>query len=271
MLIEDFLCLLFQEYQQRKREMPWRIPETDGSFDPYKILISEIMLQQTQVERTIPKYLAFVQRFPTIEKLARAPISDVLDIWLGLGYNRRAVYLHEIAKNLHGSSFPRNSAELASLKGIGDNTASAIVTYAFDQKEVFVETNIRTVMLDSFFPETDKVSDEVIKATLKDVLDVYHSSYREFYWAMMDYGAYLKKSGSKVHRKSLQYKIQSQFKGSTRELRGRILRFAKQHEDLNTARQAIADDRFDEVLMQLVAENLVEVRQSRIVFYGVHS
>lgn len=271
MLIEDFLYLLFQEYQQQEREMPWRNPEADGSFDPYKILVSEIMLQQTQVERTIPKYLVFIQRFPTVKKLARAPISDVLDIWLGLGYNRRAVYLHEIAKNLQGNKFPQNSAELASLKGIGNNTASAIVTYAFDQKEVFVETNIRTVLLDSFFPESDKVSDDVIKETLKDVLDVYHGSYREFYWAMMDYGAYLKKSGSKIHRKSSQYKVQSQFRGSTRELRGRILRFAKQKEHLNTARQAIADDRFDEVLMQLVAEKLVEVRQSRIVFYGVRS
>src|SRR3989344_7710205 len=120
--------------------LPWR-----KTKDPYKILVSEVMLQQTQVDRVIPFYNRFVKKYPTARALARAKLRDVLKEWNGLGYNRRAKFLHEAAKQLGKSDFPKTAEEIENLPGVGHYTARAVAAFAFNKPEVFIETNIRTV------------------------------------------------------------------------------------------------------------------------------
>lgn len=132
-------------FRQQGRDLPWR-----HTRNPYHILVSELMLQQTQVERVIPKYHAFLAQFPDVQSLAAAPTSAVITAWQGLGYNRRAVYLQRTAQavvNEHQGQFPRDVATLRSLPGIGPYTAGAIACFAFEQDVAFLDTNIRRVVL----------------------------------------------------------------------------------------------------------------------------
>mgnify|MGYP002479065576 CR=1 FL=1 len=131
-------------YAAGHRDLPWR-----QTRDPYRILVSEIMLQQTQVERVIPKYHAFLAQFPTVEALARAPLADVIRAWAGLGYNRRARYVHQAAQAVceqYGGEFPHDRAELERLPGVGRYTAGAIACFAFEQDVGFWDTNIARVL-----------------------------------------------------------------------------------------------------------------------------
>jgi A/G-specific adenine glycosylase len=126
------------------RDLPWR-----QTRDPYSILVAEIMLQQTQVERVVPKYLAFLEAFPTLEALAAAPTGEVIRLWAGLGYNRRAVNLQRAARAIgaqYGGIFPREVAELRRLPGVGPYTAGAVACFAFEQDVAFMDTNIRRVL-----------------------------------------------------------------------------------------------------------------------------
>ena len=128
--IQTFQDFIFLWWEQHKRDLPWR-----HTHDPYKILVSEMMLQQTQVDRVIPKYTAFLKVFPTAKKLAVAPLSEVLKHWQGLGYNRRAKMLHLCTQKIveeYKGVFPNEHEKLVSLPGIGPYTASAIMTFAFD-------------------------------------------------------------------------------------------------------------------------------------------
>lgn len=184
-----------------------------------------MMLQQTQVLRVIPKYEAFLKEFPTAKSLAHAQLIDVLKNWSGLGYNRRAKYLHDAAKNIvsrHGRDFPKHDDELRALPGIGDYTAKAIRVFAYDEPEVLIETNIRTVFLHHFFPRSKKVEDAtlipLIASTLKG------QDPRTFYSALMDYGSHLKLLHPNPSRRSKHYVRQSKFEGSVRQVRGEILR-----------------------------------------------
>jgi A/G-specific adenine glycosylase len=202
-----------------RAHLPWR-----GTHDPYKILVSEMMLQQTQVERVVPFYKKFIKHFPTGRSLARAPLKDVLRAWQGLGYNRRAKYLHEAAKVLAHEQATELTAEfLESLPGVGHYTARAIVAFAYNKPEVFVETNIRTV----FFYHLNtarKTSDVQLLPLVEQTLAQSRMQPREFYAAMMDYGSYLKRQGVRLNNKSKHYTKQSKFEGSARQLRGAILR-----------------------------------------------
>lgn len=260
----NFFAVLINYYAEHQRVLPWREAQKDGTINPYHVLVSELMLQQTQVERVIPKYDSFLKQFPTIESLARAQLSEVLDVWLGLGYNRRALYLLEAAKTLYKLEFPQTVDALVALKGISHNTAAAILTYAYNQKHSFVETNIRTVMIYTFFNDTFQVSDKEIEARLEQLLDTYEGSYREFYWAMMDYGTFLKKQGSNSHRKSKQYKKQASFAGSKRQLRGEILRRAAENQTVIKITHDIKDARLDQVLQELEKDGLIRVTDKRI-------
>jgi A/G-specific adenine glycosylase len=135
---------LLDWFEQNARDLPWR-----RTRDPYCILVSEIMLQQTQVDRVIPRYHAFLERFPTLEALAAAPLSDVIREWAGLGYNRRAVNLQRAARAVletHGGRFPRDVAALRALPGIGAYTSGAVACFAFEQDVAFMDTNIRRVV-----------------------------------------------------------------------------------------------------------------------------
>jgi A/G-specific adenine glycosylase len=216
-------------YTKNKRNhLPWR-----RTNDPYKILVSEMMLQQTQVDRVLPKYRAFLRAFPTLRVLALAPFSRVLFHWSGLGYNRRAKYLHETAKIIfekYVGKFPTDVSEIEKLPGIGPYTARAVATFAFNQPHVFIETNIRTVFIHSnvlqnvAVKKKEKISDAQILPLVTQALKDSKMQPREFYSALMDYGSYLKKSGVRLNSKSKHYTKQSKFEGSNRQLRGAILR-----------------------------------------------
>ena len=202
------------------RDMSWR-----QTNDPYKIFLSEVMLQQTQVDRVKEKYQQFVKAFPTVQKLAQAEFSQVLALWSGLGYNRRALWLHQAAKIVvekYHSEFPDGVDLLDELPGIGSHTAGAIVAFAFNKPAVFIETNIRSVFIHEFFHDKKNIDDKQILSLIQETL--YSNNPQKWYWALMDYGAVLKKQEKNPSRKSKHYAKQSQFEGSNRQLRGKILR-----------------------------------------------
>ena len=265
--VADFQELVWEHYRTQQRDMPWRQRPT-----PYNVLVSELMLQQTQVSRVIPKFTAFMRAFPTIESLANASLSEVLVTWSGLGYNRRAKFLHEAAKKVvddFEGVIPDTMTGLTSLPGVGSNTAGAILAYAYDQPTIFIETNVRTVLFHHFFADTDtKVSDKELVDIAGQVLD--REQPREWYWALMDYGTYLKKTAGGRLDSSKHYKKQAPLKGSLREMRGRILKAlttSSYHDD--ELRETVqADERYDRALKKLLDEGLIEHRDTRICLTG---
>jgi A/G-specific adenine glycosylase len=218
--VRQFQNLMYAYHRANPRPMPWR--ETDI---PYRILVSEIMLQQTQVERVKIKYAEFMNVFPTVFELAAAQLSEVLQVWQGLGYNRRAIFLKRCAEEIvtcSGGDFPRSVAELQSLPGIGPYTARAVAAFAFGVAEPLIETNIRTVFIHFFFHGREKVSDGEIMPLVAATLD--RGNPREWYYALMDYGGMLKQTHPNPSRRSKHHTQQSRFEGSNRQLRSRILR-----------------------------------------------
>ena len=222
------------------------------------------MLQQSQVDRVIPKFEAFMARFPSEQELAAASLADVLKEWQGLGYNRRAKFLHEAAKKIvELGEFPVDEQGLLALPGVGVNTAGAILTYAYNQPTVFIETNVRAVYIHHFFADSDNVDDKDIRLLVEETLDREHP--REFYWAVMDYGVYLKKQGVRPSR-SKHYVKQSPLKGSVREVRGQIIAILAEGD--TTMQQLEAryegDERFEPALGGLIADGLVMVTDNDI-------
>jgi A/G-specific adenine glycosylase len=253
--VSDFQELIWKKGRDLYREMPWR-----EDTRPYYVLVSELMLQQTQVDRVIPKFNAFIAAFPNEATLARAGLAEVLILWQGLGYNRRAKYLHDAAKmitNDYNGTFPATYDELLRLPGVGPNTAGAIMTYAYNQPSVFIETNVRTVYFEHWFAEQDSVSDSELRVVVGETLDREHP--REFYWALMDYGSWLKRQGAARLQQSKHYKKQSALKGSVREVRGQIVRVLSRGdlslEDLQ--RSVTYDERFTPALAGLLSDGLV--------------
>ncbi|MFM2374478.1 MAG: hypothetical protein RLZZ234_473 [Candidatus Parcubacteria bacterium] len=217
-----FRKIVYAYYKAHGRhDLPWR-----QTIDPYAILVSEIMLQQTQVDRVLPFYTRFLERFPDVQALHKAPLGDVFRVWQGLGYNRRAKLLHECAHVLvreHRGIFPQTTSELQALPGIGPYTAHAIVAFAFNQEAVMIETNIRTVFIYHFFRTTaGVVSDHELLPLIARMQDTTHP--RAWYSALMDYGTHLKKSVGNISRRSAHHVTQKPFKGSDREVRGAIMR-----------------------------------------------
>ncbi len=216
---QRFRRLIYHHYETLGRDFPWR--NTDN---PYHILVSEIMLQQTQTQRVTEKYERFTASFPDFESLARAPLHDVLTAWQGLGYNRRALNLQKCARTIveeHDGMLPQNPDELALLPGIGKATAASIATFAFNKPVVFLETNIRTVFIFFFFRDREMVEDSDLIETGGKMLDRAHPA--RWYNALMDYGVMLKKRHTNPGRKSARYRKQSSFSGSRRQLRGKII------------------------------------------------
>jgi A/G-specific adenine glycosylase len=214
-----FQQLIWDYYKDHGRLFPWR--QTD---DPYHILVSEIMLQQTQTSRVIKKYEFFISTFPDFKTLAESPLIDVLRAWQGLGYNRRAVALHKIAQIVvadYKGELPSSEKALIQLPGIGPYTVSAIKAIAFNQPAVLIETNIRTVYIFFFFPNQETVTDKEIIPLVTATLDI--TNPREWYYALFDYGAMLKRR-VKLNERSAHFHQQSVFKGSNREMRSNILR-----------------------------------------------
>ena len=217
--ISEFQQRVLDYYSLHGRPMPWR-----DTTDPYKILVSEIMLQQTQVERVLIKYPAFLSAFPDFTSLAQAPLADILTVWQGMGYNRRAISLQKCAQrvvNEYNGILPADVETLATFPGIGRATASSICAFAFDLPVVFIETNIRRVFIHFFFSDADTVSDAKILPLVERAL--FNDNPRVWYWALMDIGTALKKTIANPNRRSTHYTKQSPFEGSDRRIRGRIL------------------------------------------------
>lgn len=218
-----------------------------------------MMLQQTQVSRVIPKFEVFIKRFPNFQSLSKASLGEVQKAWSGLGYNRRAKFLWQAARIItqqYSGKLPSDSAELVRLPGIGQNTAGAILAYAFDKPTVFVETNIRTVFIHHFFKDRTAIDDKellpLIEQTLNEVAP------RLWYWALMDYGVFLKTTEGNLAAKSRHYTKQSKFQGSRRQLRGQIQRLLiiKPHTS-GQFRRTIADERLPGILEDLASEGLI--------------
>lgn len=252
MNLDEFQRLLRQQGEELYRDMPWR-----QDTRPYYILVSELMLQQTQVDRVIPKFEAFIAAFPDEHSLARASLADVLRLWQGLGYNRRAKFLHEAAKRVvELGEFPRDSNGLVSLPGVGKNTAGAIMAYAYNEPVEYIETNVRAVYIHHFFDDQDQVDDKAIHELLVATVD--RERPREFYWALMDYGSWLKKQGVKPGR-SRHYKKQAPLKGSVREIRGQIVAALAQGDFTEEAlRERLkSDERLGPAMDGLIQDGLV--------------
>ncbi len=218
--VRAFQRLIYRHYEKSGRSLPWR-----ETRDPYRILVSEVMLQQTQVERVLTKYEQFIAVFPGIDALAKAPLRRVLEQWQGLGYNRRALALKKsahIVMKEYGGKVPSEPDILITLPGIGTATAAAVAAFAFNRPSVLVETNIRRVFIHFFFRGNEKVRDADIIPVVEQTLDA--SNPREWYYALMDYGVMLGRNGQNPNRRSAHYAKQSPFEGSTRQLRGLILR-----------------------------------------------
>jgi A/G-specific adenine glycosylase len=259
---------LFQEmihyyYKHHGRDLPWR--RTDN---PYHVLVSEIMLQQTQVDRVLSKYSLFIRKFPDFPVLARTPLREILTVWQGLGYNRRALALKKTAqlvvKQFDGR-LPAHIDDLLHLPGVGKATASAVLAFAFNQPVTLLETNIRTVFLYFFFKRRQNVADAEILPLVEKTLD--RSNPRTWYHALMDFGVMLKKRYQNPGRKSAHYTKQAPFKGSDRQIRGKILRVLTQKARVSEL-QLIADmtaspQRVRRILRQLEKERLIHKEDSR--------
>ncbi len=217
--VKKFQRTVYEYYRAHGRILPWRTRPT-----PYRVLVSEIMLQQTQVDRAIPFFNSFLRIFPTVRALARASRRQVLAAWQGLGYNRRALYLWQCAQIIakeYGGNVPADPEVLVRLPGIGPATAASIAAFAYDAPTVFIETNIRSVFIHHFFRRARRVSDARILPLVAQTLD--RARPARWYGALMDYGVFLKKNYKNPSRKSAHHVRQKPFAGSRRQLRGIIL------------------------------------------------
>jgi len=255
--ISSFQHLLYDYYKRNRRDLPWR--DTDN---PYHILVSEIMLQQTQVERVKEKYALFVDRFPDVASLASATLKEVLEVWQGLGYNRRAISLIKLAgiivSEYHGQ-LPADAEELVRLPGIGRATAGCLLAFAFRMPSVFIETNIRRVFIHHFFQDRVDVHDNEIMPLVEATLD--RKNPRDWYYALMDYGSQLKKEMENPNKKSAHYIRQRPFEGSDRKIRGAILKTlmgkAAMTEEAITIAVGSEKERVKKILPDLLKEGFI--------------
>lgn len=257
-VVKDVREAVWDYHASSRRSFPWREIVT-----PYRVVVSEVMLQQTQTYRVEPKFNSFVQQLPNFAALARAPFEEVLRLWKGLGYNRRAQNLQKIAQVIHseyGDVIPKNPIFLQTLPGIGSATAASILTFTYDEPMVFLETNIRTVLIYLFFDVTRKIHDKELVPLAAKLLD--HSRPREWYYALMDVGVVLKKKIGNLSRLSNAYTKQSRFIGSRRQIRGKILEYLLVSPVLTISELEMlvhdADGRTKSVIDELLKENFLE-------------
>jgi A/G-specific adenine glycosylase len=248
--IDAFRDLIYDYYRSHGRVLPWRLTQ-----DPYCILVSEIMLQQTQVDRVLGKYGPFIETFPDFPSLAVAPVESVLRNWQGLGYNRRALALKKTAVRVvdeFQGRLPDDPGVLVTLSGIGTATASSIAAFAFNMPVVFIETNIRTVFIHFFFEGQEFVTDSEILPLVEESLDA--DNPKDWYYALMDYGSMLKKAGDRGHRRSGSYRKQSTFYGSDRQVRGAILRLLLAEKTLSTDALTDRSGQPEEKVLRILSE-----------------
>lgn len=229
--IEAFRERVYLAGRELYRDLPWR-----RTRDPYAIWVSEAMLQQTQVSRVDGRWQSWLDRFPSVDALAAATSADVLAEWQGLGYNRRALALWRAAREIcerHAGVMPYDEADLRALPGIGPATAAGIRAFAFDLSGVYLETNVRAVFLHELFPGAEGVPDSALRplvaeACPDDSLAIAGAdalcSPRTWYYALLDYGAHLKRILPNPSRRSRENVRQSRFEGSHRQKRAVLVR-----------------------------------------------
>ncbi len=253
--MESFIEKVLAHYQKHGRhDLPWR-----KNRSAYRVLVSEIMLQQTQVARVKEKYSLWMKTYPTLKALSTSSFRDILVLWQGLGYQRRAKALYMLAKE--HARIPKSFEELCKLPGIGPYTASAVCAFAYDMfSHPMLETNIRTALIEEFHLPAQagqgetKIHDGILYDDLSRLM--HHSRVkkigaRTWYYALMDYGAYLKASRISHNTKSAHYAKQSAYKGSVRQLRAKVL-FALTHKE-----PIPKDERTEEVLQKLIKEGYI--------------
>lgn len=264
--VKNFQENIWDFYKYHRREFAWR-----NTQNPYHILVSEIMLQQTQTLRVVDKYEKFIKTFPDFSTLAQAHTQNLLIAWQGLGYNRRALALRAIAQevmNNFNGVLPDVPEVLKRFKGIGPNTAGSICAFAFNKPVAFIETNIRAVFIYHFFQGKTEIHDKEILPLVHQTVD--RSNPREWYYALMDYGVMIKKEFKNPANKSIHYAKQSKFEGSDRQIRGNILKILAQKWPEGVAMDHlitmlnIDSQRLDRIIQQLTIENFLSINQQVI-------
>jgi A/G-specific adenine glycosylase len=251
--IRTFRRKVLAYYEEHGRDLPWR-----QRITPYRVLVSEIMLQQTQVERVIVKYREFLAAFPDFPSLAKAPTIKLLRIWSGMGYNRRALALRKLAQVVmaeHKGRLPSDPAELVKLPGIGPYTAGAVAAFAFNRPVVFLDTNIRRVFIHECFANRGEVRDDELLPLIERAMDAENP--RRWYNALMDYGTMLKREEGNANLRSAHYVRQSPFENSNRQVRGAILKVLVEHSP-STAERIIAETGMD---AERVRSNLAQMEK----------
>lgn len=272
---EAFQQLVWQKGEELYRDLPWR-----NTRDAYEVLVSEVMLQQTQVARVLNRWDRFLKRFPTVDALASASSSDVVDEWQGMGYNRRALALKRCADACaqhHDGRIPRNLDDLLALPGIGPATAAGVRAFAYDVPGLYLETNVRAVFLHELFPDEEGVSDKVIAPLVIESCP--EDNARGWYYSLLDYGAHLKATVVNPSRRSKEYNRQSKFEGSRRQKRAEIVRLVLASPgvcwqdvlaDLNdfehaAGREDVAPDYFQGLLNDLQKDGFFSLEEGRLI------
>jgi A/G-specific adenine glycosylase len=261
--IRAFRKKVYAYYEKEGRDLPWR-----KNLDPYRVLVSEVMLQQTQVGRVIEKYRDFLAAFPGFPALARAPLAKLLLIWQGMGYNRRALALRALAQKVmddHRGKLPLEPEKLLALPGIGKYTAGAVAAFAFNKPVVFMDTNIRRVYIHEFLLDRDNIHDDELTPLVLQTLDA--GNPRKWYNALMDYGTMLKQEQVNPNRRSVHYTRQSPFENSNRQVRGRILKILVAGAPLTPAqivkKTGMDAERVKKNLVQLETEGFIRKKGIR--------
>ncbi len=266
--IKKFQSFVWNFYKKFGRNFEWR-----ESITPYRIVVSEIMLQQTQTSRVIPKFLAFIDKFSTFSELAYAEQAEVLKLWQGLGYNRRALALHSIAKKVvteFNGILPDNPDTLETFPGIGKATAASICAFAFNRSTIFIETNIRAVFTHYFFQDQDFVADKDLMPLIGATVD--KKDPRQWYYALMDIGVILKKIYPNLGKKNKHYTKQSKFIGSNRQIRGALIKLLlKKPLTIDECKKKLqhlpqlSDEKFDKIVNQLCSEGFI-IKKNKNLF-----
>jgi len=256
--IRAFRKKVYAYFEKEGRDLPWR-----KNLNPYRVLVSEVMLQQTQVGRVLEKYREFLAAFPGFPALARAPLTKLLLIWQGMGYNRRALALRALAKKVmddHRGKLPSEPEKLLALPGIGKYTAGAVAAFAFNKPVVFMDTNIRRVYIHEFLLDRDNIHDDELTPLVLQTLDI--GNPRKWYNALMDYGTMLKQEQVNPNRRSVHYTRQSPFENSNRQVRGRILKVLVKKESPLSETQIVKRIGMD---AERVKKNLVQLEKEGFI------
>lgn len=218
---DEFCRYVLSEGRRLYRDLPWR-----GIDDAYGVLVSEVMLQQTQVKRVLGRWERWMSMFPSPDALAAAAPADVLAEWQGLGYNRRALALKRAAEECSqrfGGRLPETVEQLRELPGIGPATAAGVTAFARNLPAIYIETNVRTVFIHTLFPDCETVSDKQLEPLVAACCPE-AGQVRRWYYALLDVGADLKSQVGNASRRSAHYTRQSAFEGSRRQKRACLVR-----------------------------------------------